>query len=128
MTVSFHEVQFPVSISYGASGGPGFNTTVMTLGSGFERRNQNWTLSRATYDVAHGLKTQAELDVLIKFFYARRGQAFGFRYKDWSDYHLPNVGEAIPALMTTNGGVTTTVQIVILVKLARAALPEATSR
>ena len=34
----FHEVQFPPDISYGASGGPGYSTTVVTTVSGHERR------------------------------------------------------------------------------------------
>jgi uncharacterized protein (TIGR02217 family) len=42
----FHEVQFPPDISYGASGGPGYRTTVITTVSGHERRNSNWTAAR----------------------------------------------------------------------------------
>ena len=103
MTASFHEVQFPSNISYGASGGPGFNTTVLTLASGFERRNINWSLARAQYDVAHGLKSQDELNVLIEFFVARRGKAYGFRFKDWADFQLPFPGDATPVMMTTDG-------------------------
>ena len=103
MTASFHEVQFPSNISYGASGGPGFNTTVLTLASGFERRNINWSLARAQYDVAHGLKSQDELNVLIEFFVARRGKAYGFRFKDWADFQLPFLGDPTPVMMTTDG-------------------------
>jgi uncharacterized protein (TIGR02217 family) len=103
MTASFHEVQFPSNISYGASGGPGFNTTVLTLASGFERRNINWSLARAQYDVAHGLKSQDELNVLIEFFVARRGKAYGFRFKDWADFQLPFPGDPTPVMMTTDG-------------------------
>jgi len=105
----FHEIQFPPFISYGASGGPGFNTTVLPLSSGFERRNINWSIARAEYDVAHGLKTQQELDLLIAFFRARFGKAYGFRFKDWSDYKLPNYInvpgdlDALPTLFTTVG-------------------------
>jgi len=111
MTVPFHEVQFPPGISYGARGGPGFNTTVLMLASGQERRNQNWSRSRGQWDVAHGVKTEEQFAEILKFFYARRGKAFGFRFKDWSDYQLPFPGETRPTLMTTNGS-TNTVQIV----------------
>lgn len=41
---------------------------------------------RARYNVAHGVKTQAQLDSLIEFFRARKGRADGFRFKDWTDY------------------------------------------
>jgi uncharacterized protein (TIGR02217 family) len=36
--------------------------------------------------VASGLKKQAQIDELIAFFRARRGRAYGFRFKDWTDY------------------------------------------
>jgi uncharacterized protein (TIGR02217 family) len=32
------------------------------------------------------LKKQAQIDELIAFFRARRGRAYGFRFKDWTDY------------------------------------------
>lgn len=83
---AFHEVQFPPKISYGAVGGPGFRTSIFQRSSGFEDRNIEWQYARAEYDVAHTIKTQAELDEVRAFFFARRGMAYGFRFKDWSDY------------------------------------------
>jgi uncharacterized protein (TIGR02217 family) len=84
--MAFHEIQFPVDISYGSRGGPEFNTSIVILGSGYEQRNINWSMARARYDVAYGIKTGTELEALIQFFRARYGRAHGFRYKDWSDY------------------------------------------
>lgn len=86
--MSFHDVLFPESISYGSSGGPGFNTTVIELASGHEQRNINWKEQRATYDASHGVKTREQMEELQDFFYARRGKAYGFRFKDWMDYQL----------------------------------------
>ncbi len=83
---AFHEVRFPTAISYGAVGGPAFRTTIFTRQSGFEDRNVEWSYARAEYDVAMAIKTQAELDEVRAFFFARRGRAYGFRFKDWSDY------------------------------------------
>ncbi len=85
---SFHEVRFPVLVSYGANGGPKFNTTVLTLSSGYEKRNINWSQVRGEYDVAFGIKTEEEMNAVREFFYARRGKAYGFRYKDWTDFNL----------------------------------------
>lgn len=85
---SFHEVRFPEDISYGSSGGPGFNTTVIELASGAEQRNINWKEARATYDVSYGVKVREQMEDLLEFFYARRGKAYGFRFKDWMDYVL----------------------------------------
>jgi uncharacterized protein (TIGR02217 family) len=101
--VAFHEVQFPPSISYGATGGPTFKTTVFELSGGAEQRNIDWSMVRAKYDVSHGLKTQAQLDQLLAFFYARKGRAYGFRYKDWADYQITTP----QSFFTTNGTLAT---------------------
>ncbi len=53
---------------------------------GHEKRNVNWAEARGRWDVASGLKKQAQIDELIAFFRARRGKAYGFRFKDWTDY------------------------------------------
>ncbi|WP_281301834.1 MULTISPECIES: DUF2460 domain-containing protein [unclassified Iodidimonas] len=82
----FHEVQFPPDISYGASGGPGYSTTVVTTVSGHERRNANWAAARGKWNVAHGLKKREQVAALIAFFRARKGRAYGFRFRDWTDY------------------------------------------
>ncbi len=88
--MSFIEVQFPTDISYGASGGPIFMTDVVATVSGHEQRNSKWSQSRAKYNVASGIKTEAQWQALIAFFRARRGMAIGFRFKDWSDYKAEN--------------------------------------
>ena len=83
---AFHEVRFPPDISYGASGGPGYLTTVVATASGHEHRNANWAAARGKWDVASGLRDRTHLAELIAFFRARRGRAHGFRFKDWTDY------------------------------------------
>lgn len=86
--MAFHEVLFPPEISYGSSGGPKFKTTVFTADSGYEQRNIDWSSTRAEYDVSHGIKRQDQMDELTAFFYARRGRAFGFRFKDFNDFRI----------------------------------------
>jgi hypothetical protein len=81
----FHEIRFPDNIAYGATGGPEFATTVVATGSGHEKRNVNWAEARGRWDVASGLKKQAQIDELVAFFRARRGKAYGFRFKDRTD-------------------------------------------
>lgn len=103
---AFHEVQFPSDISYGASGGPEYSTDVVMTHSGYEQRNINWSSARAVYNVGHAVKTQSQLEVLIAFFRARKGRAYGFRFKDWSDFSV--VGQSIG----TGDGVTTTFQLI----------------
>ncbi len=96
--MAFVEVRFPDDISYGSRGGPAYSTDVVMSYGGHEQRNVNWAQARARYNVAHGVKTQAQLDALIAFFRARKGRGYGFRYKDWSDY-----AAAGQVLATANG-------------------------
>jgi uncharacterized protein (TIGR02217 family) len=84
----FHEVRFPEDISYGSSGGPGFKTTVIELASGHEQRNIDWSLARATYDASYGVKSREAMEDVLDFFHARRGKAYGFRFKDWMDFSM----------------------------------------
>lgn len=84
--MAFVEVAFPSDIAYGSSGGPEYSTDIVITHGGYEQRNINWAQARAKYNVAHGIKTQAQLDALIAFFRTRKGRADGFRFKDWSDY------------------------------------------
>ena len=84
--MAFIEVAFPSDIAYGSAGGPEYSTDIVITHGGYEQRNVNWAQARARYNVAHGVKTQAQLDALIAFFRARKGRADGFRFKDWSDY------------------------------------------
>lgn len=87
----FHEVLFPVDISYGSSGGPKLKTSVWTSDSGFEARVIDWNATRGEYDVSHGIKTHAQMQALTAFFMNRRGRAYGFRFKDWNDYIAEDV-------------------------------------
>jgi uncharacterized protein (TIGR02217 family) len=86
--MGFVETQFPTDISYGSSGGPEYSTDIVITQSGHEQRNINWAQARARYNVAHGVKTKAQLESLIAFFRARKGRAVGFRFKDWTDYKV----------------------------------------
>lgn len=84
--MSFHEVRFPASLSFGSVGGPERRTDVVTLANGFEERNTPWAHSRRRYDAGLGMRSLDDVETLISFFESRRGQMFGFRWKDWSDF------------------------------------------
>ncbi|WP_439124473.1 phage distal tail protein, Rcc01695 family [Marivita sp.] len=84
--MQFHEVRFPTALSFGSIGGPERRTDVVTLASGFEERNTPWANSRRRYDAGIGLRSMDDIDALIAFFEARRGQMYGFRWKDWADF------------------------------------------
>ena len=84
--MSFHEVRFPASLSFGSLGGPERRTEVVTLANGFEERNSPWAHSRRRYDAGMGLRSLDDIEMLIAFFEARGGKLHGFRWKDWGDY------------------------------------------
>ncbi len=90
--MNFHEERFPPNLSFGSVGGPERRTEIVTLANGYEERNTPWADSRRRYDAGVGMRSLDDVEVLIAFFEARRGQLYGFRWKDWSDYKscLPN--------------------------------------
>jgi uncharacterized protein (TIGR02217 family) len=84
--MAFHEIRFPANLSFGSVGGPERRTEIVTLQNGHEERNTPWAHSRRRYDAGVGLRSLDDVETLISFFEARRGQLNGFRWKDWSDY------------------------------------------
>ncbi len=82
----FHNVQFPTNLSYGSAGGPERLTEIVPLANGHEERSTPWAHARRRYDAGFGLRSLDDLDQLLAFFEARRGQLHAFRWKDWTDY------------------------------------------
>ncbi len=83
--------RFPDRIAFGAVGGPAFNTSIVTVSSGVESRNQNWAESRQEYDVSSGVKTQADFKAIDAF----------FRFKDWLDFRVAIDEGIVDGLTTT---------------------------
>jgi uncharacterized protein (TIGR02217 family) len=85
--MSFLETpRFPTNIGFGSTGGPTYNTDVIIVSSGQETRNAKWQYPLHNYDVASGVKSEAQLASLISFFHSANGRLHGFRFKDHSDY------------------------------------------
>lgn len=79
---AFHDVRFPVAISFGATGGPERRNEIVELTSGREKRNARHALARRYYDVGTGLRSLDDVHEVIAFFEARRGSLHGFRFRD----------------------------------------------
>lgn len=88
--MDFHEVRFPASLSFGSVGGPVRHTDIVALANGYEERNTPWAHSRRRYDAGMAMRGLDDIEALIAFFEARRGQMYGFRWKDWADYKSCN--------------------------------------
>lgn len=86
----FHDVLFPLPISFGASGGPEIKTEIIQLASGREYRGQNRSQSLRRYDAGVGVKSVSDLQTLLAFFEARRGQLYVFRFRDPLDHAAVN--------------------------------------
>lgn len=94
----FHNIRFPDAVARGATGGPEFSTDIIAVASGFEQRNVNWSAARAKYDISTGIRTREQMAEVIAFFRARKGRAYGFRFRDWNDFEA----EAQPLAPTTD--------------------------
>lgn len=86
MSGQFHEISFPFALAVGAVGGPQRRTEIVSLVSGREERNAPWAHSRRRWNAAPGIKTKDDLETLLAFFEARRGQLYGFRFRDPLDH------------------------------------------
>lgn len=88
MANDFDDVRLPEDIERGTIGGPRFKTTVISLASGKEQRNQNWALVRSKFNIGYGIQQRADLEAVYAFFHARRGMLRGFRFRNWLDYSV----------------------------------------
>jgi uncharacterized protein (TIGR02217 family) len=79
---AFHDVRFPVAVSFGATGGPERRVEIVALTSGREKRNSRLAHSRRHFDAGTGVRSLADLYEIVAFFEARRGSYHGFRFRD----------------------------------------------
>lgn len=114
--MAFHNVQLPPQISYGASGGPAYGTTIQTTASGHEYRVARQSRPRRRYQFDKLLMEPSEWGALIDFWIARRGHLHGFRFKDWADYTTAADGVSAPTnldvVLGTGDGTETQFQLV----------------
>ena len=112
---AFHEILFPLDIALKSAGGPERRTEIVAFGSGREARNARWAHSRRRYDAGYGVKTLDALQVVVAFFEERRGQLYGFRWRDRLDHSsaAPERGvAATDQAIGTGDGATATFQLV----------------
>ena len=83
---SFHDVQFPLRLALGTSGGPYRRTDIVSLSNGRENRNRRWKDARRHYDAGSGICSVSDLYEVLAFFEARAGQLYGFRFTDPVDF------------------------------------------
>ncbi|MET0154513.1 MAG: DUF2460 domain-containing protein [Rickettsiales bacterium] len=107
----FHDVSFPIDIAAGAVGGPRFDVDVVRRRGGVESRAVRARSGYIEYEVGCGVRNAEQRDALIAFFRARKGRAYGFRFRDKSDCRADGqmIGEgdgetlAFPLIKTYEG-------------------------
>ena len=71
---------------YGWEGGPEFQTRIVSLTNGRERRNANWSQPRHKYSAPYlNISREAYRDIK-RMFYVCRGMQNAFRFRDELDY------------------------------------------
>lgn len=100
--MSFTETRLNLGIPP-STGGPQFSTSVIRVGSGFEKRRP----ARSGYlfkgDIGKLILTEKEIAYVTAFFNARKGRAIAFRWKYWADYECTHETLEIDPFTTTQG-------------------------
>ena len=99
---NFDDVAYPLALGSDASASPEFSTSILVTASGHERRTAQWADARLRFDVGPGIRSEAELAILLAFFRARHGPARGFRLSDPFDQSsggdVPQAGDQLLGL------------------------------
>lgn len=94
---AFHEILFPLDVALGSRGGPERRTEIVTTGSGREERNARWAHARRRWNAGYGVKSLDALSAVVAFFEERRGQLYGFRWRDRLDHSSTVTGTPAPS-------------------------------
>lgn len=85
-----HEVEFPRQIAVGAVYGPTDKVVITPMSSGFEQRDIKWTDQLCEGNIGTGIKDRDGMAEILSFFRARRADAYGWLFFDFSDYQATN--------------------------------------
>jgi uncharacterized protein (TIGR02217 family) len=96
----FHETRFLDCVKFGSTGGPTFNTTVVSALSGFEFRNGNWSIARHRYEIGMSARIQSEFMAIKSTYMLCFGRLYGFRWKDAADYETIDADGSLLGLLS----------------------------
>lgn len=97
----YESPRFPECIAIDAHGGPRYFTEVVTEQSGFEQRNEVWQYARLSWEVGQVARPASDMQQLIAFFRSMHGREHAFRFKDFTDFAVPDGGSI--GLIGANG-------------------------
>lgn len=84
----FNEVRLLDCVSYGSEFGQEFSTRIVTLYSGVERRNANWSAPLGKYSIIYTALRPEDHEKVRDAHMASMGAFIPFRFKDWTDYKV----------------------------------------
>jgi len=84
--MAFHDVRMPTGLSFGCTGGPGFNTFIKENPAGLEQRLTRWSSPKKTYFCSYIGDATDDIYAFLEFYYAREGAKHSFRFKDPRDF------------------------------------------
>lgn len=90
--MTFYEISFPITPDWGTDGGPGFDTSILTMDSGQENATQRRSTAQHSFNAAALVRTASDIATLKAFYLRVGGVSGGFRYKDWTDYTSTDEG------------------------------------
>lgn len=82
----FNEARLLDKISYGSTFGREFNTRIVSLRSGVDRRNADWQAPLGRYSLLYEVIEPDDQHLIVQAHAACLGALIGFRFKDWSDF------------------------------------------
>lgn len=88
--MTFIDTTLSRQVSVGFSGGPQWNTRVVQMANGSERRNAEWSMPHHKYTADYTLIDPIGQNQILDAFLATRGQKDSFRFKDWNDFKATN--------------------------------------
>jgi uncharacterized protein (TIGR02217 family) len=97
----------PDEMTFWATGGRGWKTTIVETYGGDEFRNQAWTRTKGVWSLNEALRSTNPLSayyfgIVSKFPRTLRGMFGGFRFRDWQDYQNDDAGGS--GVMVAAGG------------------------
>lgn len=101
------QVRLPVTIERGSRGGPNFFTTAIVSPSGHSQRNQHWLDDLAEWDIGYGIARKSLIQPVVDHWFAMRGGAHSFLFRDWSDYASGPFNDLLPTRQATLNSVGT---------------------
>lgn len=86
----FNETRLLDVVQYGTTFETAFNTRIVRLRSGHERRNADWEYPMGQYSVLYDHLRDEHHKAVVSAHMASMGRLIPFRFKDWSDYVAEN--------------------------------------